>query len=412
MAKLTGSTDSYFGYSVAVAGNWIVVGAYGDYLGSGSVFVFTKTSSSLWTQMTQLLAADGLAEDNFGTSVSISKDASTIVVGAGYGDLEKTIPNSGAAYLFRTTNTATTMTSTTTTMEYTQMGKFVADDRETEDGLGASIAIENNIVVVGVWGDDNYTGSVYILDTGSPENDSSAPPPLPATTDSPPSIAPVPQSTTTAPSPIGTEDDTTTKSSSTNNGLSTGAIVGIAAIAGVVVFGVAILNYRIKMKHQQQSPPPPAAAGSDAPIMANVVFEPPVPQPVNEATLDAAAVFLDPSVAAMAQMLPATIIDKPAGEKLPRFKDQVMSGPAANMTSSVAAALEEVEDEDPKKNSQQQGEEETEQVPEQALEDQPLPPQQEEQDQLMQRSQQIPPDPPAASEQHRQLPTYMDRISI
>jgi hypothetical protein len=49
-AKLTGLTDSRFGVSVAVAENWIVVGANGDNNrngnDAGSVFVFTKMASS------------------------------------------------------------------------------------------------------------------------------------------------------------------------------------------------------------------------------------------------------------------------------------------------------------------------------------------------------------------------------
>jgi hypothetical protein len=103
IAKLTGLMDNLFGYSVAVAGNWIVVGAREDDntngIDAGAVFVFTETSST-WTQVAQLLAVDGAAGDQFGTSVSISKDASTIVVGADYKDYDSTITDSGAAYLF------------------------------------------------------------------------------------------------------------------------------------------------------------------------------------------------------------------------------------------------------------------------------------------------------------------------
>jgi hypothetical protein len=123
MAKLTGSTGSWFGNSVAVTGNWIVVGAFQDDTNgynAGAAFVFTKTSSSSWTQ---LLAADGAAGDFFGSSVVISKDGSSIVVGADGDDIGAGIQNSGAAYLFRLINMTTT---TTSIMEWTQMGKFVA----------------------------------------------------------------------------------------------------------------------------------------------------------------------------------------------------------------------------------------------------------------------------------------------
>jgi hypothetical protein len=50
MAKLTGVTKNYFGSSVAVSGNWIVVGASWDDnmngMDAGSVFVFTKPTGS------------------------------------------------------------------------------------------------------------------------------------------------------------------------------------------------------------------------------------------------------------------------------------------------------------------------------------------------------------------------------
>jgi hypothetical protein len=126
--------------------------------------------------MTQLLAADGADNDGFGASATISKDASTIVVGAVGVDFNTNIANSGAAYLFQITNS----TTTTTEVEWTQVAKFVAADREAADGLGQSVAIENNIVAVGAGGDDSSTGltdvgSVYIFDSEFSETMTNAP---------------------------------------------------------------------------------------------------------------------------------------------------------------------------------------------------------------------------------------------
>jgi hypothetical protein len=168
MTKLTGSTNSDFGFSVAMAGDTIVVGANSDDntkgSSAGAVYVFSKAgSSSSWTQMTQLLAADGAANGCFGASVSISKDASTIVIGA-LRTLGIVTTISDAAYLFRMVGS----TKKTTTVKWTQVGKFVEDDPAAFDGLGASIAIENNICVVGAPFDDPTSGivnsgSVYVL---------------------------------------------------------------------------------------------------------------------------------------------------------------------------------------------------------------------------------------------------------
>jgi hypothetical protein len=167
ITKLTRPTNNLFGNSVAVAGNWMAVGALLDNTkgtAAGAVFVYSKTSlsSSPWTQTTLLYAADAAINDRFGASVAISKDASTIVVGAYLDDFSGSINNSGAAYLFRATSA-----TTTATVEWALIGKFVPGDRATNDNLGISIAIDNNSVVVGAWRDDDFKGSAYVVDTDS-----------------------------------------------------------------------------------------------------------------------------------------------------------------------------------------------------------------------------------------------------
>jgi hypothetical protein len=181
IAKLTVPLIIEFGYSVAVAGSWVAVGAYEDdtkALDAGAVFVYTKSSSSSspWTLMARLTAADGADGDNFGTSVAISKDASTIVVGADFDDFNDSITNSGAVYLFRTNSIATT----TGTVVWTQVGKFLASDPANNDNLGSSIAIETNIVVVGAGGVDSDRGAVYVVDAGFPPKASPSPSSVPS----------------------------------------------------------------------------------------------------------------------------------------------------------------------------------------------------------------------------------------
>ena len=88
-AKLTASdaTDAdFFGGSVAISGDTIAVGAYGDDIGAaedaGSVYVFVKPAGP-WmnaTQTARLTASDGAGADALGISVAIS--GNTIVAGA------------------------------------------------------------------------------------------------------------------------------------------------------------------------------------------------------------------------------------------------------------------------------------------------------------------------------------------
>ena len=94
-----------FGYSVAISGNQIVVGAHLDNdngIYSGSAYVFKKPTSG-WTNMTQtakLLPSDGGAEDRFGCAVAIS--GNQIVVGAHLDNDKGTY--SGSAYVFEKTH--------------------------------------------------------------------------------------------------------------------------------------------------------------------------------------------------------------------------------------------------------------------------------------------------------------------
>ena len=90
VAKLTaddGAAYDEFGYSVSIDGDTVVIGANKDRdkgINSGSAYVFTRaTASDLasgWTQVAKLTADDGAADDYFGSSVSI--DGDTVVIGA------------------------------------------------------------------------------------------------------------------------------------------------------------------------------------------------------------------------------------------------------------------------------------------------------------------------------------------
>ena len=72
-----------FGYSVAINGNTIVVGAYGDDDdgdASGSAYVLrTSDGGATYAQVAKLTASDAAADDQFGKSVAIAGD--TVVVG-------------------------------------------------------------------------------------------------------------------------------------------------------------------------------------------------------------------------------------------------------------------------------------------------------------------------------------------
>jgi hypothetical protein len=148
------AANDWFGYAVAVDGDTVVVGAYKDDAkgaDSGSAYVFVRTGGT-WTQQAKLLASDGTAYDYFGTAVAV--DAGTVVVGANCDDNDKG-PDSGSAYVFvRTGGT------------WTQQAKLVPADGAASDYFGYAVAVDAGTVVVGAYGDDDKgsdSGSAYVF---------------------------------------------------------------------------------------------------------------------------------------------------------------------------------------------------------------------------------------------------------
>jgi hypothetical protein len=167
-ASNTGAGDS-FGFSVAVAGDTVVVGALGEdssttgvnstpnenATGSGAAYVFTR-SGTTWTQQAYLKASNTGASDAFGRSVAVS--GNTVVVGAHGEDSSTTgvnsTPNenataSGAAYVF--TRSGTT---------WTQQAYLKASNTGASDSFGRSVAVSGDTVVVGAHGEDSSTTGV------------------------------------------------------------------------------------------------------------------------------------------------------------------------------------------------------------------------------------------------------------
>jgi len=103
LSALDGRAGDWFGDSVSVSGDTAVVGAYGDDCESegfdcGSAYVFHYNGAE-WVQEQKLRASDGSPNDWFGDSVSISGNA--VVVGARLDECAAGGNNCGSAYVFR-----------------------------------------------------------------------------------------------------------------------------------------------------------------------------------------------------------------------------------------------------------------------------------------------------------------------
>jgi hypothetical protein len=148
-----GESDDYFGRSVSLNEDIILIGAKGDDTNgedSGSAYVFTRLGTN-WTEQAKLLASDGDPGDLFGVSVSILEDK--ILIGAP-GD-DDNGEDSGSAYIFTGSGTS-----------WTQDCKLLSSDGATGDRFGSSVSISKNLALIGAYGDDDYglwSGSAYIF---------------------------------------------------------------------------------------------------------------------------------------------------------------------------------------------------------------------------------------------------------
>lgn len=100
-----GSNGDRFGFSVAISGDYAIVGApeyrNGNAIKGGTAYVFVR-SGLTWVHHAQLLAPDAEIEDFFGYSVAIS--GNTAVVGAFYKNTQN-----GKVYVFNRTGTTWTL---------------------------------------------------------------------------------------------------------------------------------------------------------------------------------------------------------------------------------------------------------------------------------------------------------------
>ncbi len=146
-----------FGFSVAISGNTIAVGAPDDDVdgngAEGSIYVFARGGAS-WNQQAHLFASDGAAVDFVGLSVAIGGD--TIVAGAPAHDVGGDV-DQGAAYVF-VRDGAT----------WSQQDSLTAALGDAFDELGSSVAIDGDRIVVGAYADTvaghAYQGSVYVYE--------------------------------------------------------------------------------------------------------------------------------------------------------------------------------------------------------------------------------------------------------
>ena len=180
VASDRGTIFDLFGYSVAISGNYAIVGAYAEdhdasgnneITGAGSAYIFERDSTGNWSEVQKIVASDRQAEGRFGQKLAIS--GNYVIVGC-WGEQHDASGNNakiyaGSAYIFERDSTG----------NWSEVQKIVASDREAHDRFGHAVCISGNYAIVGSILEDHdasgnnelsSAGSVYIFERDSTGN--------------------------------------------------------------------------------------------------------------------------------------------------------------------------------------------------------------------------------------------------
>jgi hypothetical protein len=152
----TPAVGDQFGFSVAIAGTQVIVGAHQDDTGAldaGSAYLYSLTSASPTTPLFTLNSPAPSANDSFGNSVAIS--GTRMVIGASEEDTGA--ENSGTAYVYDLSGS----------FPLIPVATLKNPTPYRNDHFGISVAISGTRIIVGANGDNTggiQVGSAYVYD--------------------------------------------------------------------------------------------------------------------------------------------------------------------------------------------------------------------------------------------------------
>ena len=164
LKAINADAGDLFGFSVALSGDTLAVGAVGEggvdnrTPDAGAVYVFSRDDNGVWRPQDFLRAINADTRDQFGFSVALSGDI--LAVGAvGEGGVDNRTPDAGAVYVYSRDNNG----------EWHQQGFLRAVNADAGDLFGGAIALSGDTLAVGAVGEggaDNRTpdaGAVYVF---------------------------------------------------------------------------------------------------------------------------------------------------------------------------------------------------------------------------------------------------------
>jgi hypothetical protein len=154
-----GSDDSSafgeFGHAVALNGNVALIGKPGDSESgkdAGAAYLYRRDGRKHWNRIQRLVAIDATAGDRFGESVALEPDIGLV---GSYGTRE-----TGTVYVFQADERGT----------WHQQAQLNPGINTPGDRFGCQIAIDGNLVVVGASGSNDNSGAAYLFERNGSGN--------------------------------------------------------------------------------------------------------------------------------------------------------------------------------------------------------------------------------------------------
>ncbi len=145
-----GRPGTGFGSAVALAGNWLAVGAPDDAIeptAHGALHLFERTASA-WESRSMIQIYEPGAQQHFGQALAAT--GTTLVVGAP-GRLEGNTPT-GIAYVYELGAT-----------EWLQTAELLPEALPQGADLGVAVATDGELALLGAPGEDNLEGAAYVF---------------------------------------------------------------------------------------------------------------------------------------------------------------------------------------------------------------------------------------------------------
>jgi len=153
-ADVDATTNAYFGRSLSLDGDQVLIGANQENFNTGAVYHYSLNSqNSTWELTQKLTANDASTDDFFGTSVAL--DNNIILVGANNGDNTNN-SDAGATYVFQYINDT-----------WQQTDKIQANDAQIDDKFGQSVSLSAELALIGAPKIDAHglnSGAAFVFD--------------------------------------------------------------------------------------------------------------------------------------------------------------------------------------------------------------------------------------------------------